>query len=110
MKMAELLQELGWSQGYFAARVGISPGTVSGWRKSGRCPSLALAYLEAEVLLKRIMALAAPSVVRPRGKARGVPIHLQGEVERPPYRSHDCIIGGPDDVFVEDEPSLASND
>jgi DNA-binding transcriptional regulator YiaG len=49
--MGGLLDELGWSQAYFARRVGVSEKTVSRWCK-GEPNSVAMAYLE---LVKRVL-------------------------------------------------------
>jgi len=50
-EMTELLAELGWSQAYFARKVGVSEKTVSRWCR-GRADPVAMAYLE---LVKRIV-------------------------------------------------------
>jgi DNA-binding transcriptional regulator YiaG len=49
--MRELLKELGWSQAYFAQRVGVSVQTVNHWCQ-GKPNPVAMAYLE---LVKRIL-------------------------------------------------------
>ena len=43
--MQELLERVGWTQRYFAQRVGVSEKTVWRWC-SGRENSVAVAYLE----------------------------------------------------------------
>ena len=43
--MERLLEELGWSQAYFARKVGVSTKTVSRWCR-GEPSSVAMAYLE----------------------------------------------------------------
>ena len=42
--MIELLESLGWSQAYFARRVGVSEKTVGRWCKGNPDP-VAMAYL-----------------------------------------------------------------
>jgi len=37
-RLASLLVEKGWSYRHFAARIGVSPGTVSRWLNSGQAP------------------------------------------------------------------------
>jgi len=49
--MSGLLESLGWSQTYFAKRVGVSPKTVGRWCKGEPNP-VAMAYLE---LVKRVI-------------------------------------------------------
>ena len=51
--MVSLLDDLGWSQAYFARRVGIDPQTVYRWcsgKSKGPGYDVAIAYLE---LVKR---------------------------------------------------------
>ena len=49
--MQQLLDDLGWSQAYFADRVGVDVKTVNRWCNGSSNP-IALAYLE---LVKRIL-------------------------------------------------------
>ena len=42
--MDKLLEKIGWSQAYFAKRIGVSEKTVCQWNKKG-APEYALAYL-----------------------------------------------------------------
>ena len=48
--MVNLLDRLGWSQAYFARRVGVSSKTVGRWCKGSPDP-VAMAYLELCVKL-----------------------------------------------------------
>ena len=43
--MGDLLDKLGWSQAYFAKRVGVTEQTVGRWVR-GDPPRLAVVYLE----------------------------------------------------------------
>lgn len=88
--MDEKLTELGWSRHYFAAQTGISHSALVGWRKRGRHPAWADAYLDLALRLKRIVEIALPGLEQPKGAARGVPIHMQGEREM----DQDGLSGG----------------
>ena len=44
--MRDLLSKIGWSQAFFAGRVGVSVKTVNRWCKGGGGSEVAMAYLE----------------------------------------------------------------
>ena len=48
--MEKLLKQIGWSQSYFARRLGVTPKTVGEWVK-GEPPAYAMRYLELVVRL-----------------------------------------------------------
>ena len=48
--MEKLLNQIGWSQAYFARRLGVTPKTVGEWIK-GEPPTYAMRYLRMCVKL-----------------------------------------------------------
>lgn len=81
----ERLSELGWTRHYFASQTGMSHSALVGWKKRKRYPAWADAYLDLAQRLRGIVDLASPGMVQPKGAARGVPIHEQGDREVDPY-------------------------
>ena len=54
MKLTDYLHRLGWTQAYFAARIGVSSRTVSRWiggKSRGQGYPVAMAYLRLSVRL-----------------------------------------------------------
>ena len=51
--MDKLLKQIGWSQAFFAQRMGVTPKTVGEWVK-GEPPAYAMRYLELCVRLLNV--------------------------------------------------------